>query len=87
MNDHALTIEGLLRDSPGLATHEIAALKAAAIALRAAHTTDEIQGCAWCSEIARGSAVHNDGALHPSCGQPEHGFPLASVQQEGASDV
>ena len=29
--------------------------------------------CAWCPHPARGSAWHNDGKLHPSCGQIGHG--------------
>ena len=31
------------------------------------------QVCAWCPSSARGSAWHNDGKLHPSCGQIDHG--------------
>lgn len=31
------------------------------------------QVCAWCPSLARGSAHHNDGKLHPSCGQIDHG--------------
>lgn len=49
------------------------------------------QVCAWCPSSARGSAWHNDGKLHPSCGQIDHGqgwvpeYPvdvLASVRAE-----
>lgn len=29
--------------------------------------------CAWCPQPARGDAWHNDGKLHPSCGQIDHG--------------
>lgn len=29
--------------------------------------------CAWCPLPARGDAWHNDGKLHPSCGQIGHG--------------
>lgn len=29
--------------------------------------------CEWCPAPARGSAWHNDGRLHPSCGQIDHG--------------
>lgn len=29
--------------------------------------------CAWCPAPARGTAWHNDGLLHPSCGQIDHG--------------
>ena len=31
------------------------------------------QVCAWCPSSARGSAWHNDGKLHLSCGQIDHG--------------
>ena len=33
MSDHARTLENLLKDSPGLNTHEIAAMKAGIAAL------------------------------------------------------
>ncbi len=29
--------------------------------------------CSWCDQPARGDAWHNDGKLHPSCGQVDHG--------------
>ena len=32
------------------------------------------QMCDWCDAPARGDAWHNDGRLHPSCGQVSHGF-------------
>jgi hypothetical protein len=46
--DHALTIEGLLRDSPGLASHEIDAMKAAVLALRSGgETAEEPESRRW----------------------------------------
>ncbi|WP_134324556.1 hypothetical protein [Cumulibacter soli] len=30
--------------------------------------------CAWCPSPSHGSAWHNDGLLHPSCGQLDHGM-------------
>ena len=29
--------------------------------------------CAWCPSVASGSALHNDGLRHPSCGRADHG--------------
>ena len=34
---------------------------------------EELTVCAWCPARSRGSAWHNDGRLHPSCGQIDHG--------------
>ena len=49
--------------------------EAVAGALRKAGMLAEQSGqvCAWCPSPARGSAHHNDGKLHPSCGQVNHG--------------
>lgn len=38
--------------------------------------------CAWCTNKARGSAWHNDGKLHPSCGHIYHGSGWVPPQPE-----
>lgn len=48
------------------------------------------QVCAWCPSPARGSAHHNDGKLHPSCGQTNHGqgwVPDYPVERIGAIEA
>lgn len=48
------------------------------------------QVCAWCPSPARGSAHHNDGKLHPSCGQVSHGqgwVPDYPVERIGAIEA
>ena len=48
------------------------------------------QVCAWCPSSARGSAWHNDGKLHPSCGQVNHGqgwVPDYPVERIGAIEA
>lgn len=47
--------------------------------------------CEWCTQPARGDAWHNDGKLHPSCGQIDHGQGWVPqwrpVETEGAPDA
>lgn len=33
----------------------------------------DVAVCAWCPSVASGSALHNDGLRHPSCGRADHG--------------
>ena len=61
-------------------------------ALRKAGMLAEQSGqvCAWCPSPARGSAHHNDGKLHPSCGQVSHGqgwVPDYPVERIGAIEA
>ena len=58
--------------------------------------TDEQTVCAWCPSSARGNAWHNDGLLHPSCGQIDHGqgwvpYDIAAViaraKREAAEEI
>ena len=66
--------------------------EAVAGALRKAGMLAEQSGqvCAWCPSPARGSAHHNDGKLHPSCGQVNHGqgwVPDYPVERIGAIEA
>ena len=66
--------------------------EAVAGALRKAGMLAEQSGqvCAWCPSPARGSAHHNDGKLHPSCGQVSHGqgwVPDYPVERIGAIEA
>lgn len=66
--------------------------EAVAGALRKAGMLAEQSGqvCAWCPSPARGSAHHNDGKLHPSCGQTNHGqgwVPDYPVERIGAIEA
>ena len=66
--------------------------EAVAGALRKAGMLAEQSGqvCAWCPSPARGSAYHNDGKLHPSCGQTNHGqgwVPDYPVERIGAIEA
>ena len=66
--------------------------EAVAGALRKAGILAEQSGqvCAWCPSPARGSAHHNDGKLHPSCGQTNHGqgwVPDYPVERIGAIEA
>lgn len=66
--------------------------EAVAGALRKAGMLAEQSGqvCAWCPSPARVSAHHNDGKLHPSCGQTNHGqgwVPDYPVERIGAIEA
>lgn len=40
--------------------------------------SDTAKTCSWCTSPAPGTALHNDGLRHPSCGQPDHGQQYAA---------
>ncbi|RCK68301.1 hypothetical protein DT076_16775 [Desertihabitans brevis] len=70
-----------------LGRDQMAALLAAAERLRELEAGDQQRVCEWCGAPARGDAWHNDGRLHPSCGEPDHGqgwVPGSSIERHRA---
>ncbi len=58
----------------GVARERLEGLAAKHVCVAAAPAPQEAAPvCAWCPLPARGDAWHNDGKLHPSCGQIGHG--------------
>lgn len=87
----AREIERGWTDAPAILPHwvtkwaEVAA-ETAERHLSAVPVESETMVCAWCPASARGEAWHNDGRLHPSCGQPDHGHgwvPTSTLPVEG----